>query len=369
MQTDSAQVSDPGSIIYIDHIGDDNCDLCGQGVSTYSLTHLMMEIGEASVLEGGRVAYVARTSYKQIVDGQEYDINCIFSDRGYGLTSSTREKNYCHWWIEPVNEASIEESYFGVQPLNDEIIDEDGWYWTSLCCDFPVAIPAEGGVEGAYTVREVELGYDDCYYAEPVKLYGQGDIIPAATPVLIKCKYSYASGNKLIPVGNIANRTSMPISNDLLQGNYFSNFMNRCNLADLQEFGEYIPKQATAASANSLALGIDENGKLGFFPQADGTYMAANTAWLNVKTLNVDAKSVTAVYLGEEPEEPVVSGDANGDGKVDVSDIPYLIDYLLGNADGSTEGIGSGADVNGDGKIDIIDISCLIDKILNRSQE
>ena len=50
MLTDSAQVSDPGTIIYIDHIGED-CDLAGQGVSTYELTRLMMTVEPAAVVD------------------------------------------------------------------------------------------------------------------------------------------------------------------------------------------------------------------------------------------------------------------------------------------------------------------------------
>ena len=375
MQTDSLQVTDPGSIIYIDHIGE-NCDLCGQGVSTYSLTHLMMEVVQSDYLEEGKVTYLAKTYYEYMIDGDTVKINCVFRDQGYGLTSGSRDKKpEAHWWIEPVNEESINESYFGVKPVDETVIDSEGWYWTSMCCDFPLAIPVGGGVEGAYTVQEVECGYDNCYYAEPVLLCGQGDTIPAATPVLIKCKYSYASGNKLIPVGAIANRTAMPISSYMLQGNYFSTFMNRYDVGNLSAMTEYVPKQSTKASPNNLALGIDENGKLGFFPQPEGNYMAANTAWLNVRDLNSDAKNVTAVYLGEEPQEPqhpdepTVFGDANGDGVVDVSDIPILIDYLLSGAVDLSSDVCDGADVNGDGNVDIIDISSLIDKLLTRTQE
>lgn len=360
MKTDSDHVADPGSIIYIDHIGD-SVDLCSQGVSTYGLTHLMMTVDPASVNEGGRDTYVAKTYYEYLVDGELVAINCIFCDMGLGLQSGTREKKYSRWWIEPVNETTMDTYYFGVKPVDETIVDAEGWYWTSLCCDFPVAIPEDGGVHGAYTITEVERGDDGCYYAEPVLKYEQGEIIPAATPVLIKCKYPYASGNKLIPVGRIVDNTTFPIVNDLLMGNYFSPFINHNRLDDPNAMGEYVPRQSTPASQTNLALGIDENGKLGFFPQEEGTYMAANTAWLSVESLS-DGKDRIVVYLAPEaPEMPeVVCGDSDGDGNVNINDVTYLIDYILTSGNNA----GAGADADGDGKIDITDLTVLIDMIL-----
>lgn len=364
MQKDSLQVADPGSIIYIDHIGAD-CDLFGQGVSTYSLTHLMMEVDSASVNVGGKQTYVAKTTYEQMVNNEMVEMTYLFCDKGMGLMAGTRENNFARWWIEPVSEESIETSYFGVKPASDKIVDADGFYWTSLCCDFPVLIPVDGGVVGAYTVRDVDFGEDNCYYAHPEMLYEQGDVIPAATPVLIKCKYAYASGNKLIPVGELAHRTEMPISKDMLMGNYFSNFINFSDLSNIDSFAQYVPKQATLASVNNFALGVDEEGRVGFFPTEEGTYMAANTAWLNVSTLYKG--SISAVYLGKEEveeEEVVINGDSNGDGELNITDLTVLIDYILGNLDDSTS-IGMGADVNGDGVVNITDVTLLIDKLVN----
>lgn len=364
MLTDSAQVSDPGTIIYIDHIGED-CDLAGQGVSTYELTRLMMTVEPAAVMEGGKDTYIARTYYEYMVDGQLVAIDCIFRDMGYGLQAGNKEKQHSRWWIEPINESTMDTYYFGVKPENEDVVDADGWYWTSLCCDFPVVIPAEGGVQGAYTVTEVECGDDNTYYAEPELLYGQGEIIPASTPVLLKCQYPYASGNKLIPVGEIASNTSLPVVHNLLMGNYFSSFVNYGDVQDFTVTTEYIPEQATPASDTNMALGVDENGRLGFFPQKAGTYMAANTAWLSIASIG-PSKGLDAVYLvvHEHAEGPVViPGDGNGDGVMDINDITFLIDFILGGGDSSSV---PGADANGDGKVDVTDLTTLIDMVLTR---
>jgi len=58
---------------------------------------------------------------------------------------------------------------------------------------------------------------------------------------------------------------------------------------------------------------------------------------------------------------PIVPGDVNEDGSVDISDVTALIDYLLsGTGTVNTDN----ADVNGDGSIDISDVTALIDTLL-----
>ena len=235
MMNDSAQISDPGSIIYIP--GTEATSLHAQGVSTYSLTGLKMDVVPSEVCENDLPTYLAITTYN--------NYPCYFRDFGFGLTAGFGDKPKTRWWIEPVNAGSIDTSFLGVKPVNEAVQDAEGWYWTSICCDYPFLLPVDGGVEGAYTVTEVKMGEDGLYYAEPVKVFGQGEIVTAATPVLLKCKAAYASGNKVVPVGDIANHTAMPIVNDLLMGNYFSNFTNRSSYKDDTAFIEYIPEQAT----------------------------------------------------------------------------------------------------------------------------
>lgn len=374
MLTDSAQISDPGSIIYIP--SKTQTSLYAQGVSTYSLTGLWMEIDTAKAREGGKDTYIAIT--ETMVQGKM--MRCLFRDDGLGLTAGGLDKTPARWWIEPVNEASIDSSFLGLAPVSDIVTDADGWYWATMCVDYPVLLPIDGGVEGAYTISEVKMGVDSLYYASPVKVYAQGDTVPAATPMLFKCKAGYASGNKIIPVGDIANNTTFPLVNDMLMGNYFSIFSNHCNFQDASIMTDYIPEQATTASIDNLALGVDENGRLGFYPQAEGTYMAANTAWLNISGME-SKDGVTSVILGEAPQAPeaiVVKGDANGDGVVSIKDVSAIIDYLMGigempgqlAADNDVATINQeAADVNGDGKVSIQDVSCLIDLILEPKEE
>ena len=352
---DQIHLSDPGSIIYIPDMGETS--LCAQGVSTYSLTGLWLTVDTAAYREGGLPTYVAKTSYN--------GLPCIFRDYGNGFTAGYLEQAETHWWVEPVNAGSIDTSFLGLKPINETVADADGWYWSTMCCDFPFMLPVDGGIEGAYTVKEIKQGIDDLYYAAPVKVYGQGEVVPAATPVLLKCKDAEVSNNKMIPVEGIAGCRTMPIVNDLLMGNYFSNFMNHGSLTDYTYFVEYIPTQATMATPAELALGVDADGKLGFFPQPEGTYMAANTAWLSMTLTDEELAGITAVYLGEAPVAEEVKGDINGDGELTISDVTQLIHFVLSEGLNTKEEVDRSAlDMNGDGQVTIGDVTILIRYVL-----
>ena len=62
----------------------------------------------------------------------------------------------------------------------------------------------------------------------------------------------------------------------------------------------------------------------------------------------------------------VITGDLNGDGQVDVSDVSILIDVVLGKEVSLAEG--AVPDLNGDGNVDVTDVSLLIDMILGIEQ-
>ena len=69
----------------------------------------------------------------------------------------------------------------------------------------------------------------------------------------------------------------------------------------------------------------------------------------------------------EMDEEAVaILGDANGDGKVNITDAVAVVDYILGNA---PEGFNAeAADVNKDGNVNITDAVGIVDIILNEGK-
>jgi len=281
---DSAYISDPGTIIYIPQIGSSS-KLYGQGINTYGITNTTFKIAKSSTEVDGMTTYIAS---KNLIFYTAY----LQDYCGFDIAKS--EANNGHWWLKPVNEASIETSYFGVAPLNENIKDSKGWYWTTLCCDFPCLIPEGGGVEGAYTIEEITTE-DGENFAVPVKKYAQGETIPGATPVLIKCKYPYASGNKLIPTGNVKNNTSFPLTNGLLKGNYFGPFTNPNSTSSWIANTTYTPDEATKHDSSTMrVLNVNKEGKIGFYKMSDDVeYMSYNKCWLDISSMS----NAKAVYL------------------------------------------------------------------------
>jgi hypothetical protein len=68
---------------------------------------------------------------------------------------------------------------------------------------------------------------------------------------------------------------------------------------------------------------------------------------------------VSALVTGWSASASAKHGDVNGDGKVDVSDVFYLVNALFG---GGPAPVGSG-DVNGDGKLDASDVFYLVNYV------
>lgn len=191
------------------------------------------------------------------------------------LTFQTENNSLAKWAIEPVDESH----YFGVKPLNANIKDGHGYYWTTLMTAFPYEIPAGGGVKGAYTIKEITTA-DGNSYARPVLLAGQGETVAAGTPVLLKCSSLEAEDNKLTPTD--AHKLGNPdkkISSNLLSG-------------------IYLPKKLKNDQANFRVLNISPTtGKIGFYKlAASQTYMSPNKAFLDLSQASAGAKAGT-VYV------------------------------------------------------------------------
>ena len=60
-------------------------------------------------------------------------------------------------------------------------------------------------------------------------------------------------------------------------------------------------------------------------------------------------------------EAPVVPGDSNGDGQVDISDVNAVINMMLGK-----EAMNPACDLDGSGNIDISDVNMVINKMLGK---
>jgi hypothetical protein len=59
----------------------------------------------------------------------------------------------------------------------------------------------------------------------------------------------------------------------------------------------------------------------------------------------------------------VIKGDVNGDGEINMSDVTYLVQYILGNP--AEDFNADAADVNGDDAIGMPDVMFLVQYLLN----
>lgn len=127
------------------------------------------------------------------------------------------------------------------------------------------------------------------------------------------------------------------------------------DLATIQTTGIELAADEAVSAADFEVLKEGEDAKVTKLVEAtaDG-YVAVITA------VSADLKTQVAYEINiKKPAAPVLKGDINGDGVLDVADASALIDMVL-NSGTCTEV----ADVNGDGALDVADVTELITLIL-----
>lgn len=77
----------------------------------------------------------------------------------------------------------------------------------------------------------------------------------------------------------------------------------------------------------------------------------------------VDAMAGVRLLLGLDDEEEILRGDVNGDGIINITDLTWLIDYMIGIPD--PDFVIEAADVHPDGILNIEDVSYLIDLMID----
>lgn len=127
------------------------------------------------------------------------------------------------------------------------------------------------------------------------------------------------------------------------------------DLATIQTTGIELAADEAVSAADFEVVKDGEDAKVTKLVEAtaDG-YVAVITA------VSADLKTQVAYEINiKKPAAPVLKGDINGDGVLDVADASALIDMVL-NGDACTEI----ADINGDGVLDVADVTELITLIL-----
>ena len=191
--------------------------------------------------------------------------------------------------LEPIDKEHIDEFYFGAKPSKD--MEYDDAYWTSMYTAF--AYECRDGVE-AYYISEI----DDEFTNERIAVLKriEDDIVPAYTPVLLKCtsKSEDPKNNRLLPLtddhGGSADEPAF--ADNMLKGE-FQLAMEANN-----------PGYTKFEGSKMRVFSVGSNGVVGFYKLEEGTTLAANRAWLDISELTADALSKPIVirmdYSGVE---------------------------------------------------------------------
>ena len=235
-------VSDPASVIYIQKVGT-QYDLKSQGTGVYSIIGFYVSLRANT--DGTYYAYATSSGFTKYLGDSE------FSDSPDGYLTSEGSGDYRKWKLNPIKQD--DGNYFGVK---SEFKDATGNNYASFYAEFPFSFYSTG--MKAYYVTKIEGNM-------AVIKKVDNDLIPASTPLIIKCASDNTSENKL----NIQTNSLAALSGNLLQGVYFQN----------SQPTHY--NQVAYNPSTMRVLGLMSNGNVGFI-KSSISYLPANKSYLVV---------------------------------------------------------------------------------------
>lgn len=129
---------------------------------------------------------------------------------------------------------------------------------------------------------------------------------------------------------------------------------------------DFVPSVGLIAAGHSFLIdGYNEEGMVhvnwGWYGNYDGYF---DIALLDVRGLQFNAYQDMAINFVPDASLVGLSGDVNGDGKVNIQDVTDLINYLLS---GNSALINmANADMDGNGTVNITDVTTLINALLRQ---
>jgi hypothetical protein len=263
-------VSDPASVIYIQKVGT-QYDLQSQGTGIHSIIGYYVNLRANS--DGTYYAYATSSGLTKYLGDSE------FSDSPDGYITSEGSGDYRKWKINSIKQD--DGYYFGVK---SEFKDSTGYY-ASFYAAFPFSFYSIG--MKAYYVSKIKGNMAIIKEVD-------NDVIPASTPLIIKCASDNTSENKL----NIQTNSLVAPSGNLLHGVYFQN-------SDKTHYN-----QVAYNSSTMRVLGLMSDGTVGFI-KSSISYLPANKSYLVVPNGTPDELKLVT-------EEDYTAGveDSNNDNKV-----------------------------------------------------
>ena len=217
-----------------------------------------------------------------------------------------------------------------IDPANTHYAVKDGWLYTS---DFKNLVAIPGAMTGVLTILEGTVSVGE-----------QAGRMLAITELITSPGLKTLGGASFMGCSQLA-KVTLSASVDSIAGNAFG---SSSAITEVTSLNRVPPIGGLFDEAVYTAATL-------YVPRGSKDAYAAHENW--GKFVNIEEIDV------ETPE--LETGDLNGDGNVDVTDVSILIDVVLGKdvalADGAV------CDLNGDGNTDVTDVSLLIDIILGKN--
>jgi len=245
----------PSCIIYIKHISGKQYDFESQGSSLYKLSGKKLY---ATLTPQGDGSYIATGTY----DGMTVSLSEWHTSERDESWLDIKDNSSKFWIPVPVNTS---DNYLGIKP---DVKTDDGYYGT-IYAGFAFKLASEG--MKAYYVSEIN--------GSKFVLKEISGIIPAATPVIIKCASNDPAKNKIEPV-----KGGKSISGNKLEGVYCS-----CTIAGYVNVKQFNPStmRIIGVSGGKLAFvkaPSDDNLKDGKWLKGNKAYLAVSSGTADVMT-------------------------------------------------------------------------------------
>lgn len=262
---DTVAVS-PSCVIFINSIGAGKYDLAGQGSSFYEMTGNRLPIDITSVGDG---VYVLSGTYsgftKELMDRSPSD------EDGYIMGSGSSGMK--RWNLLPINTS---DEYIGIRP---DIKTANGGFFGTIYAGFNFRLVSPG-----MAAFYVSSAGGAAFTLEEIK----EDVIPFATPVIIRCNSANPEDNKIEPV--IGGYDSVGVN--YLEGVY-------CSLVGVAGHTNVTPYNP----ATMRVLGLDDKGEIAFINAKDrpellvtdrygAQYLRGNKAYLKVSPGDADVMTI-----------------------------------------------------------------------------
>ena len=414
-------ISNPGSIIYAEGNSSNEYRLKCQGADTYNMVGAYLTVNKLSTgnytlyaSKSGMVKYLfdmtraGRDSSECVVNASNYKAGSLKwdvypveadGDNYFGMypTLQKGDDYYLSFYAGfPFSFHSQGMKAYYISQVDKELKVA---VWTEITGEIPASMPiiakcasqdpssnrldihnnsatspSDNMLKGVYFCRVERQGttnpHHDCVANDPqtmrvlgmlsdgslgMKVYG-GTYIPKNTAYL-QVEAGTPEELKLVTPEEYQQMKGVPAQ--IISLNYTS--ANMTAAQTMQLVATVLPENATEktvswTSSNSSVATVDNTGLV--------TAIAAGEAIISATTQDGTSLTASCTITVKKEEPPVTKllGDANGDGKVDVSDITTIASYILGN---HPEGFCfDNADANEDGKIDVADITTTASIIL-----